>query len=345
MNVERGLEPTVGFGAQRYAVIDVGTNSLKFHIGERQVDGTWQTIVDRGDVTRLGEGLEEHGRLTEQAIGRTVDAIAAMVGDARREDVIAIAAVGTAGLRLAPNRAALTDAVQARCGVMIEVVSGEEEGRLAYLAATSALPIGRGPLVVFDSGGGSSQFTFGHGVHVEERFSVNVGAARFAERYRLAGIVSEAMLATALDAIDTDLDRLNGRITPDAVIAMGGTSTNLAAVKQGLAQYDPRIVNGTLLDIAEIDRQIELYRTLDADARRQIVGLQPQRARSHPRGSVHRAHHPDQAPKRLGHGQRSRPSAPSARRTLRSPSSSRSIAADMNPRSALPTPPMRRPRR
>jgi exopolyphosphatase/guanosine-5'-triphosphate,3'-diphosphate pyrophosphatase len=278
VNVARGPTSLAGLGAQRYAVIDVGTNSVKFHIAARQTDGTWQTIVDRAAVTRLGEGLEEHDRLTEQAIGRTVDAIAAMVDDARREDVIAIAAVGTAALRFGPNRAVFTDAVQARCGIMIEVISAEEEGRLAYLAATSALPIGPGPLVVFDSGGGSSQFTFGHGVHAEERFSVNVGAARFAEQYRLTGIVSKDMLATALNAIGTALNRLNGRTTPDAVIAMGGTSTNLAAVKHNLAQYDPHIVNGTVLDIAEIDRQIELYRTLDTDARRQIVGLQPKRA-------------------------------------------------------------------
>ena len=59
---------------------------------------------------------------------------------------------------------------------------------------------------------------------------------------------------------------------------MGGAVTNLAAVKHGLAKYDPEVVQGTVLDRAEIDRQIELYRTRDADARREIVGLQPARA-------------------------------------------------------------------
>ena len=193
-------------------------------------------------------------------------------------DVVAIAAVGTAGLRLAPNRAALTDSVQDRCGVTVEVISGEDEGRLAYLAATTALPVGRGALVVFDSGGGSSQFTFGHDEHVEERFSANVGAVGFAERFALTGIVSPSVLDTALDAIVADLDRLDGRTRPNAVIAMGGTATNLAAVKHALAPYDPEVVHGTVLDVAEIDRQIELYRTHDTEGRRQIVGLQPQRA-------------------------------------------------------------------
>jgi len=62
------------------------------------------------------------------------------------------------------------------------------------------------------------------------------------------------------------------------VIAIGGTSTNLAAVKHGLRRYDPDLVHGTVVDVAEVDRQIEAYRRQPADGRRQIAGLQPARA-------------------------------------------------------------------
>jgi exopolyphosphatase/guanosine-5'-triphosphate,3'-diphosphate pyrophosphatase len=71
---------------------------------------------------------------------------------------------------------------------------------------------------------------------------------------------------------------LEGRPEPDAIVAIGGAATNLAAVKHGLERYDADVVQGTVLDLAEIDRQIELYRTRDADGRREIVGLQPARA-------------------------------------------------------------------
>ena len=274
----RGLKALTGFGARRYAVIDVGTNSVKFHIGERRADGAWLTIVDRADVTRLGEGLEESGRLNDAPIERTVEAVAAMADEARRSGAVEIAAVGTAGLRIAPNRAAFVDAVQARCGVEVEIIPGEEEARLAYLAVKSGLGLARGSLVVFDSGGGSSQFTFGHGEHVDERFSVDVGAVRFTERFGLDGVVAEDRLAEALDAIAADLARLDGRAEPDALVAMGGTVTNLAAVRHELATYDPDVVQGTVLDRAEVERQIELYRSLTAEQRRGIVGLQPKRA-------------------------------------------------------------------
>jgi exopolyphosphatase/guanosine-5'-triphosphate,3'-diphosphate pyrophosphatase len=201
-----------------------------------------------------------------------------MAAEATRSDVLAIAAVGTAGLRAAQNSAEFVGSVQARCGIPIEVISGDEEARLAYRAATSGLGRSGGAVVVFDSGGGSSQFTFGQDDHIDDRFSVEVGAVRFTERHALDGVVSEQELGAAKDAIAAALVRLDGRPAPDAVVAMGGTVTNLAAVKHNLARYDPDVVQGSVLDCAEIDRQIELYRTRTADERRQIVGLQPKRA-------------------------------------------------------------------
>lgn len=274
----RWLALLVGLAPARFAVIDVGTNSVKFHVGERQLDGTWRTVVDRAEVTRLGEGLDREGVLGEAPMERTIETIAAMVDEANRDRVLEIAAVGTAGLRIAGNSAVFVDAVEGLCGVRVEVIPGEEEARLAYVATTSALGLGDSPVAVFDTGGGSSQFTFGRGSAVDERFSVDVGAARFTERYGLDGPVSPEVLEEALQAIAADLARLDDRPNPDALVGMGGAMTNLAAVAHGLPTYDPEVVQGTVLDSAEIDRQIELYRTSSADERRSVVGLQPDRA-------------------------------------------------------------------
>src|SRR5262249_24869837 len=249
----RGLKTLVGFGAGRYAVIDVGTNSVKFHVGERAADGTRQTVGDRAEVTRLGDGLDEDGRLRAEAIERTANAVAGMVAEARRAGVLAVAAVGTAGLRIAPNAGDFIAAVRARCGVEVEVVSGEEEARLAYLAATSALPAAPGSLPAFDTGGGSSQFTFGRNGRVDEQFSLPVGAVRYTERYGLAEAVAEDVLKEALDAIGRDLAPLDGRAVPDALVGLGGALTNMAAVEHELADYDPDVVQGTVLDRVEID--------------------------------------------------------------------------------------------
>ena len=262
----------------RYAVIDIGTNSVKFNISERRDDGTWLTIVDRAEITRLGEGLEKTGDIGSDAMERTVSAICAMVEEARKTDVAKIAAVGTMGMRTAHNSQQFIDAVEQRCGVKIEVISGDEEGRLAYIAVKSGLGLAEGSLAIFDTGGGSSQFTFGHGAVVQERFSVNVGAVRYTEKYGLPGVVSSDQLQSALSAIAADLARLDGRASPDALVGMGGAITNIAAVKHSLAKYDPNVIQGSVIDRAEVVRQIELYRSKSLDDRRTIIGLQPKRA-------------------------------------------------------------------
>jgi exopolyphosphatase/guanosine-5'-triphosphate,3'-diphosphate pyrophosphatase len=240
-------------------------------------DGSWTPIVDRAEVTRLGEGLDDAGELQPEPIDRTVAAIAAMVDEARGHDVTEIVAVGTAGLRLASNSATFLDRAREEAGIQVEVIPGEEEARLAYLATRSVVALS-GKIVVFDTGGGSTQLTFGSDDGIDEQFSVPVGAAKYTERFGLDASVDEATVRDALDAVAADFARLDGRPRADAVVGMGGTLTNLAAVKHSLESYDPRVVHGTVLDVPEIDRQIELYRTRSADERRKLVGLQPKRA-------------------------------------------------------------------
>lgn len=277
-NYPRGLAYLLADLPARVAVIDAGTNSTKFHVAERVPAGGWRTVADRAEITRLGEALEETGRIGDEPVERVSEAIAGMLAEGRRLGVVALAAVGTAGLRQAANGPQVVRTIAERTGVTVEIISGEDEARLAYLAAVSALGLRDGAVTVFDTGGGSSQFTFGHDATVEERFSLDVGAVRYTERFGLDGAVDRATLDAALAAIAGDLARLSGRPRPAAVIGMGGAITNLTAVKHGLATYEPDVVQGTILDLGEIDRQIERFAASDREARRRIVGLQPKRA-------------------------------------------------------------------
>ena len=278
IDYQEGLAELLEDRNPRYAVIDAGTNSIKFHMGELEADGSWRTVADRAAIVRLGEGVDHRGRISGEAEARAVEAIAGMADEAARADSLAIAAVGTEVFRQATNASEVIEAIRTRTGVRIQPLSGEEEGRLAYVAVRAGLGRVTGSLVVFDTGGGSSQFTFGSGTTVDERFSVPVGAVRFTERFGLDHETSAATLADAMTAIAADLSRLDGRPSPDTLVGMGGAITNLTAVMHGMATYDPERVQGSILTAAEIDRQIELYRSRDADGRRSIVGLQPKRA-------------------------------------------------------------------
>ena len=277
-NFVRAMTDILVDRAVRYTVIDVGTNSVKFHVAEQTADGKWRAVVDRAELTRLGEGQSPNGPISDGAMERTGKAIAGMVVEARQ--IRARPSLGREPRHCAPPpiRDEVIEHIRKRTGFTVEAISGEEEARLAYQAVKAELGLDRGSLVVFDTGGGSSQFTFGEGDEVVERFSVPVGAVRYTETFGLGDAVEPDVLASTLEAIASDLSTLDGRTPPDALVAMGGAVTNITAVYHRLATYDPDVVQGTVLDRAEIDRQIEMYRTQDAEARRAIVGLQPKRA-------------------------------------------------------------------
>ena len=170
----------IGLGARRYAVVDVGTNSVKFHVAELRADGEWRRLVDRADVTRLGEGLDTSGQLAEEPMRRTVEAIASMADEATRHEVAAIAAVGTAGL---PDRAEPAAAGGRRAGLgpgsRSRLIPARRRLRLAYLAATGERRVGSGSLRgrLRQPAADRRSFTFGRAGRSDEQFGVNVGAS------------------------------------------------------------------------------------------------------------------------------------------------------------------------
>lgn len=280
----KGLKALVGLGVEgsapgrRFAVIDLGTNSVKLFVGERDSAGKWTRVLDRSEVTRLGEGLAETGRISPAAQARTLAALRGMAQEARRLGAEQVLAVGTMGMRNAANRDALIRDAEADSGLRIEVIDSDVEARLAYLAVQESLGIPGGSVVVFDTGGGSTQVTLGRDGAILDRFSLNLGAARLTEDFGLAGPVPPETLAAARAAIAGELSRLDSVAPPDALVGMGGAVTNLTAVSLALSPYDPDRIQGATLTRAEVERQIALYAARDAAGRQAIPGLQPGRA-------------------------------------------------------------------
>jgi len=264
----------------RFATIDVGSNSVLLHLAERRADGSFAALDDRAELTRLADGLDRSGRFADEAMDRTAQALADFVQLARQRGAAEIAAVGTAALRAAANATAFLERVQRELGLSVEVISGEDEARLSFVAVRASLSL-EGRVAVCDIGGGSTELIFGSASGLDSRTSLPLGALTLTERYLPSH--QDPVPAGELRLLQAFIDQtLAGVSAPRdevaALVGMGGAVTTLAAVELGLEPYDPERVHGTTLAAAQLQRQIALYLGLTVAQRRALAGLHPKRA-------------------------------------------------------------------
>ena len=263
---------------KRIAIIDIGSNSIKFLVGERCPDGTVATLADHNAPVRLGEGLWESGVLSDAVMERNAAAVARFAALAREKGAEEILCVGTMAVRSAANSDTFLKLVREQCGLSVRVIPGEEEARLSYLAVLSGMPMDDDGALVFDTGGGSTEFIFGRGREVLRRFSLNLGAIRITERFFRADPVEQGSVETALQTIAAELTAAGLGKQSCRVVGIGGTVTTMGAVRHRLERYDPAVIQGSLLRMEEVKRQIALYSGLTIPQRRELPGLPSKRA-------------------------------------------------------------------
>jgi len=263
----------------RKAIIDIGSNSIKFFVGELAEDKTIKTVLDTNDIARLGEGLDATGLISDEAMERNVASVAAFAAKAKELGADQIVSVGTMALRKAGNSDIFVKKVKEACGVDVNIIPGEEEARLSYLAILSGLPLDKDAnLVVFDTGGGSTEFIFGKGTEMIKRFSVNLGAVRITENYLKSDPVTPDEVKAAIAQIDKEFAEAGVEGRPKQLVGMGGTVTSMGAVKHKMVKYDPAVIQGSKLLKKDIEDQIAEYSKRTVEQRKELPGLQPKRA-------------------------------------------------------------------
>lgn len=264
----------------RKAVIDIGTNSIKLYVAELGPDGSLATVIDKNNIARLGEGMDEERTLQQEAIRRNAEAVAEFADLAKSNGAGEIVAVGTMALRTAKNAKDFIDAVRDLSGIEVRVIPGEEEAEFAYLAVLSGISARVARLAVCDVGGGSTEFIFGGQAGIDRRFSINLGAVKVSADYLSSDPPSSKEVE---DAISYVLDVLkengvNDNMPVDKLVGIGGTITSMGAVKFKMEKYDPDVIQGSILTRDDVDSLIALFRSVPLDERRSIIGLQPKRA-------------------------------------------------------------------
>jgi exopolyphosphatase/guanosine-5'-triphosphate,3'-diphosphate pyrophosphatase len=266
----------------RVAVVDIGTNSTRLLIAEVDPStGAIEELLRHSKVTRLGDGVDRTGSLSEEAIARVFVTLADYRAAIESHRCEANLAVLTSAVRDAANGADFAARVRADFNLDARILAGSEEAQLTFLGAMSGRPTTTDPTVVIDIGGGSTEFVLGVGQTAAFHVSLHVGVVRMSERHIHSDPPApEELQSLALDARTTILDGLppEERAPVKRAIAVAGTATSAAAIDLELDPYDPSRVHGYRLMLATVQMLLARLADMDEDRRRSVVGLNPDRA-------------------------------------------------------------------
>lgn len=273
---------------ERVAAIDIGTNSTRLLVAERGDGSVPLVTVERlMTITRLGQGVDQRGSLAPEAIERTVSVLAEYRTVMERLGVAPgrVRMAATSASRDAANRDVFFDAAEAAVGVRPELLSGNDEASLSFAGATADLDPALGPFLVFDLGGGSTEFilgTTGPEGAIDGELSIDVGCVRLTERFLTTDPPAPEDLTAAISYTDAWLEDVQRELTGlgevQTVVGLAGTVSTVAAVEQGLATYDRDALHHFTLTKEAAE---DVFRTLATEVRADRIhnpGLEEARA-------------------------------------------------------------------
>jgi exopolyphosphatase/guanosine-5'-triphosphate,3'-diphosphate pyrophosphatase len=268
--------------AHRLATIDLGSNTVRYLCVDVEGTGDWRAVDQAQRVTRLGEGLAASGRLGEAPMARTAAAVAEYAERARRLGAGDVRVVATSAVREATNGSEFAAAIERATGLAVRIVSGEAEARLTVRGVLHGLRGLADPMLVFDIGGGSTEFILSRSGGVATAISLRLGVVPLSERYPFLGPVEWRRYGDMSSEIR---DRLERELPPSlsaagvgTLVGTAGTVTTLAALDLGLSDYDAGRVQGHRLTRAAIEAQLRRLGALSLDGRAALPCLEPGRA-------------------------------------------------------------------
>lgn len=257
-----------------FAALDLGTNNCRLLVA-RPTLGGYRVIDAFSRIVRLGEGVNRTERLSDPAMARALSALRICGAKIRRRGVTAVRAVGTEACRRALNCGEFVDAVERETGIAIEIITSQEEGRLALVGCAPLLDPAYPFALIFDIGGGSTELMWlamerGGRPRILDQVSVRCGVIGLTEQYggdRIDRDTYRRMLDEVSDAIEPFEMRNDIRSRMEAgqvqLLGTSGTVTTLAGIHLGLSRYDRRLVDGSFLRVEHARTVIRRLLALD----------------------------------------------------------------------------------
>jgi exopolyphosphatase/guanosine-5'-triphosphate,3'-diphosphate pyrophosphatase len=249
-------------------------------VAEILPDGTYRVLDEEREMSRLGAGLARSGRLADDAMARSLDVLGKMKAIADGFGVTELRAAATSAVREAENGHLFRREAWRRHRVRVEVISPEEEARLAFQSATRRFNLEGRSVAVADIGGGSLEVVLSAGSIVDQVHSLPLGAVRLTERYVKSDPLRNRHWKALRKAIDASLSREIGRppFTVEVMVGSGGTFSALGAVLRAEREGQEGNPHGYAITRAEVERLLAWLLEIPEAQRKDVPGIPPQRA-------------------------------------------------------------------
>ena len=260
--------------SRRIAAIDFGTNTARLLIADLFDDGQFEQVALKRTIVRLGGGFSRENGLAADAMQRARTCLHQFAETIRQHGADTVRAVATSAVRDAVNGPAFVEQMALETGIRLGVIDGLTEGRVTLTGVLAGLDQQPEQVLMFDVGGGSTEYTVARGACPLFVHSLPLGVVRLTEGKPDPAAMADK-IGRELDSLQQQMEQAQIVLCPHTLlVGTAGTATTLAAISQEMTAYDYRKVNNCLLEQREIQRIYNLLLPLSPHQRLSIAGLE-----------------------------------------------------------------------
>ena len=262
------------------ASIDIGSNTARLLIIEPKDDQKFNLLVSERNITRLGEGIEAQGKLTEHRIQTTLKVLSIFRQICLENGDPPIFAVATSAVREASNGQEFVRRAKKETGIDIKIITWEEEARLTLEGVYWKIPHENRRVITFDIGGGSTEFILSQGENIKDFCSTSLGVVRLTEKFITQHPVDEREYHSLQNHLQYELQTVKKKLSaflPELLIGTAGTVTTLAALKENIYPYDPEKIHGSTFSRPEAEAILDDLKGKSLSQRLLLKPIEPGR--------------------------------------------------------------------
>ena len=265
----------------KIGTIDIGTNSMRLLIAdyENKIIKNRKKYIN---TTRIGQGVDQEGYITEEALERNLKALKEFADKCVEENCEKVYCMGTSALRDSKNGQEFVDRAKELTNIDVKIICGEEESNLGFLGVLEGAGGAKSKdILVLDIGGGSTEFIVGNEDGIKFCKSENVGALRMTEKFITTDPISDEefnnMSMFIEDTISSTLEKIKD-INISKLVGIGGAITSLSAMNQQLEVYSMEKVHNSVVSKKDLEKILQNLKKMTLSDKKTIKGLQPKRA-------------------------------------------------------------------